>query len=79
MSPEKRAKCNKNEKDENLPFDIYRSESNSTKISEKCNTSGLPSKSTEHVMSNPNFTGVIPTECDEDDEENFISKYKNIN
>lgn len=70
MSPEKRAKSVKNKNDEVLPFDIYR-----TRNGEKCNDSADLSSKTHVTMNSNNVTDVMTNECDEDDEEDFISKY----
>lgn len=74
-SPDKKTKNIKNENDENLPFDIY----DSKRFSSENNDSFLSSKSasTSNVItSNSNADGGrIINEYDEDDEEDFISKY----
>lgn len=72
MSPEKKTKIVNNESEKNLPlFDINDSEySRSRKIASENNDLFFTSKST---TSNPN--SMVLNEYDEDDEEDFISKY----
>lgn len=73
MSPEKKTKKTKNENDENLPFDIYDSEYSTTRVPSENDGSFLASESTVNVKSS--FSDTILNEFDEDDEEDFISKY----
>lgn len=75
MSPEKKTKKtkNENENDENLPFDIYDSEYSTTTVPSENNGSFLASESAVNVKSS--FSDTIHNDYDEDDEEDFISKY----
>lgn len=73
MSPEKKTKKSKNENDENLPFDIYDSEYSTTRVPSENDGSFLVSESAVNVKSS--FSDPMPNEFDEDDEEDFISKY----
>lgn len=71
MSSEKKTKITKNKSDENSPVDSEYS----TRVANESNdyflTSNMPPTST--VTYNPNAT--MPNDYDEDDEEDFISKY----
>lgn len=73
MSPEKKIKKPKNESDENLPFDIYDSEYSTIKVPSEKDGSFLASESIVNVKSN--LSGSALSEYDDDDEEDFISKY----
>lgn len=75
MSPEKRSKTLKNSNtDENLPFDIY---DDSGEYTTRSKDSFYASKLAVHVTSSSdnNSPRSAPNEYDEDDEEDFISKY----
>lgn len=77
-SPDKKPQVVKNINYENLPFDI----NDSKRFSSDNNSSSLSSKSTlisKVITSNSNIDGGrIINEYDEDDEEDFISKYISI-
>lgn len=79
MSPEKRSKSVKNSRNgQSLPFDIYHDSGDySTRITGYPEDALFASKSMTRITSSLNkaATGSEPNECDEDDEEDFISKY----
>lgn len=78
MSPEKRSKSLKNTNtDENLPFDIYDSGEYTTRMIDDHKDSFYATKLAVHVTSSSdnNAPRTSPKEYDEDDEEDFISKY----
>lgn len=70
MSSEKKPKKNKNENDENLPLDT---EYTTIRVPSENDGSFLTSESTVNFKSS--LSGTILNEYDEDDEEDFISKY----
>lgn len=79
MSPEKRSKTLKNSNtDENLPFDIYDDSGEYTaRMIDDRRDSFYASKLAVKVTSSSdnNAPRTAPNEYDEDDEEDFISKY----
>lgn len=73
MSPEKKTKKTKNENDENLSFDIYEPEYSTIREPSENNGSFLAPESAVNVKSS--LSDTILNDYDEDDEEDFISKY----
>lgn len=72
MIPDKNTK---NEKDENSPFDIYSAEYSTRFTGENNGARLLPMNSTVEVKTKSYTSANTPNKYDDDDEEDFISKY----
>lgn len=72
MIPEKNTK---NESDENSPFDIYSAEYSTRFACENNDARLLPINSAVEVKTNSNTSANTLNKNDDDDEEDFISKY----
>lgn len=76
MSPEKKTKSdNKNKCDENSPFDIFDSEYSTGGDSNENDDSFFVPNLTSNTVVNLNSSSTVLNDYDEDDEEDFISKY----